>query len=583
MPLSDGQVLLAVGGNNRSIRLWNPATGLIVSRLDPPDRHGTPILGPVQSMTAVPMPEGRTVVAAFLAQPFRPDLQVHLWGPFRLEDPVSAALPGLSLTAKAAMVAAVPSADRPTLATVEETIDGDWPLRLHDLATRREQRATIAGSGGRRVERWAVLRVRDETLLAAVVERVVKLWAIQRGLFGLRVTPYGDPLTGHAGAVRDVVALAMPDGRSLIATAADDGTIRLWSPTPDRQEAAPPDNEWFSTSRGVDPALDVTSIAAGALPDGRPWLATGSRDEWFRLWDTERGTLARPPVESQVDRTTWFTGSATVAVVPMPDGSTLLAAGSGHVVRLVDPATGSSGPAAELGRIPWGRWSSSGPDNARLLGDARIAAFAPVVAMAVVLAPGQGTILAVAGGRTVQLWTPTAAGLRLRRLSVQAESDQDIRAVAFVRRSAGGALLAIATAGQLELREADTGSPLSVQPVSVAAMAAVPMPGGSTMLAVGEDDGAVRLWSPDTLLPVGGPMLTHRGRVRAIATSRGALVSGGDDQTLRWWDPVRGTEVRVLPLGLPISGLATWGSMVFVATGEGLLRLDLDEGGGAPS
>ena len=38
--------------------------------------------------------------------------------------------------------------------------------------------------------------------------------------------PVGDPLTGHTGAVTGVAF--SPDGQRLLATASDDGTVRLW-------------------------------------------------------------------------------------------------------------------------------------------------------------------------------------------------------------------------------------------------------------------------------------------------------------------------------------------------------------------
>ncbi|WP_240677097.1 hypothetical protein [Actinacidiphila soli] len=41
-------------------------------------------------------------------------------------------------------------------------------------------------------------------------------------------TPVGAPLTGHTGEVRAVAGFAAPDGRTLLATAGGDGTVRVW-------------------------------------------------------------------------------------------------------------------------------------------------------------------------------------------------------------------------------------------------------------------------------------------------------------------------------------------------------------------
>ncbi|WP_327003455.1 hypothetical protein OHA72_51690 [Dactylosporangium sp. NBC_01737] len=581
VPLPDGREVLAVGGNNRAVRLWDPEAGESPGRLD----AGAHALYAVRHLAVVPGPDRRITIATGHETVFTGDPRVQLWNPVEPGGP-AATLPNRSLSGKAALVAPMPTAGgRTLLAVVEEGIGDERTLRLHDLAKNREWHTGIAGPGigerRHRVARWSVLPLRGHTLLAASVDRVVKLWSVRRGLLRLRVEPYGDALTGHLGAVRDVVAVPMSDGRALVATAADDGTIRLWSPARDRGYAAPPKGAWFRTSTGVDPALAVTSVAAGTSPDGRAWLATASRDEWVRLWDPEHGTPAQPPMDPQADRTTWFTGTATVAAVPMPDGSALLATGSGHIVRLVDPATGASGAATELGPVRWHPWRGSDkPVNALMLGEERIAAFAPVVAMAALALPDGDAMLAVAGGRTVRLFAPTGR-LGLRRLEPQARTDEDIRLVALLPRPAGAPLLAIATDATLQFSDAGSGALLSVHHVAVRALAAVPMADGSTLLATGDEDGVVRLWTPDTGLPSGEPVGRHRGAVRALAVRHGLLLSGGEDRTLRWWDPGHGGAVRALPLGVAVSGLATSGPMVVVATGEGLLRIDPDETAGA--
>jgi WD40 repeat protein len=78
------------------------------------------------------------------------------------------------------------------------------------------------------------------------------------------------------------------------------------------------------------------------LPDGRTLLATGSIDQWVRLWDP----TTRTPVGDLLTRHTGRVSA--VAAVPLPDGRTLLATGSQDgTVRLWDPASG-----AGLKRLP---------------------------------------------------------------------------------------------------------------------------------------------------------------------------------------------------------------------------------------
>jgi WD40 repeat protein len=586
--LRDGQVLLAIGGRNGSVRLWDPVTGRLRGRLDRPDTPGwldrpnTPGrfggTGPVRSMAAVPSPDGGTVLATCYESLWGGGSRVHLWDPDRPgtgRDGPMTTLPNKDILGEVVAVASMTAHGRAFLAAVEEGLGQKPTLRLYDLAKGQESNTAIAGPDYD-VGRWAVLPFRDGTLLAATVDRVVKLWTVRKSWRRVRLESFGGALTGHLGTIRDIVTVPISDGRGLIATAADDGTIRLWSPARASREAELPRKAWFRTSTGVDPALTVTSVAAGTSPGGRTWLATGSRDERVRLWDTELGTLVQPPMNPQTGRTTWFTGSVTVAPVPMPDGSALLATGSGHILRLVDPQTGASGAAAELARIEWQRWSSNEPVNARMLREEHVAGFAPIVAMVGVLPPGGSTVLVVAGGRTVQFWAPTAR-LELRRLDRQVTTHGHIRAVAAVPHSTDDMRLAIATDRTLQIWGAGAEPAIAVHTESIRALAAVPTADGSTMLASGDEKGAIRFWSPDTGHPLGEPIYAHRAAVRALAVGGGLLLSGGDDQTLRMWDADTGVAVHEMPLGVTVSGLAVSGSTLFVTTGEGLLAMDLDE------
>ena len=72
------------------------------------------------------------------------------------------------------------------------------------------------------------------------------------------------------------------------------------------------------------------------LPDGRTLLAAGSANGTVRLWDPTTGTPVGDPL-------TGHTKSVlAVAAVLLPDGRTLLATGSDdRTVRLWDPATGT--------------------------------------------------------------------------------------------------------------------------------------------------------------------------------------------------------------------------------------------------
>jgi WD40 repeat protein len=64
--------------------------------------------------------------------------------------------------------------------------------------------------------------------------------------------------------------VALPDGRTLLATGSTDRTVRLWDPT-----TGPPLTGHTS---------GVRSVTAAALSDGRTLLASGSADRTMIVW-----------------------------------------------------------------------------------------------------------------------------------------------------------------------------------------------------------------------------------------------------------------------------------------------------------
>ena len=114
----------------------------------------------------------------------------------------------------------------------------------------------------------------------------------------------GEPLTGHTGWVSSVAFGTGPDGRLLLASGSDDGTVRLWDPL-----TGAPVGEPLTGHTGA-----VSSVAFGTGPDGRLLLASGSGDRTVRLWDPVTGAPVGEPL-------TGHTGEVTsVAFGTAPDG-----------------------------------------------------------------------------------------------------------------------------------------------------------------------------------------------------------------------------------------------------------------------
>ena len=210
----DGR-LLATGGDDRTARLWDPATG--EHRRTLPGHHG-PVRGVAFS------PDGRLLATA------SDDGTARLWDPATGEH--RRTLPGHDST----VLGLAFSLDGRLLATAS----WDRTARLWDPAT-GEHRRTLTGHDG---EVTGVAFSPDGRLLAtAGGDGTARLWDPATG-------EHRHTLTGHSGGV-GAVAFS-PDGR-LLATAGGDGTARLWDAGHRRAPAHPPRPPQPGLERGVQP------------------------------------------------------------------------------------------------------------------------------------------------------------------------------------------------------------------------------------------------------------------------------------------------------------------------------------------
>jgi WD40 repeat protein len=616
LTLPDGRVILASGGVDRTVRLWDPLSGLPVGEPLTGHRRAVSVLAPVAlSGGAVLLATGGS------------DGTVRMW------DPGSGAEVGRAFSAHRGAVSAMAQLTLSDGRRVLATGGADGIVQLWDpptgeavgrpLAGHRNAVSAIArltGPGGRVV------------LVTGSADRTLRWWNPDDQ------TAVGRPVSGHIGAIWSIVPVVAA-GRTMVATSGDDNAVRWWESDPPRAAGDPlelpsgthtamvpmPDGTTplilanDGTMHRWDPGTGklaqgslkghagaLATATAVVLPDGRTLLATGGHDGTVRLWHPFAPSPTDPLAFAEgYQPEPGETGSVLAAVPVMsPDGHHLLATGGDDGrTRMWEPAAGEAVEVRlDLGagqRIRSLAVTRSGDDRV-LLATGRDQSvevwdvatrrrYGPGVvdhtrwlsAMALFSVPGLGTLLATGDDAgLVQLWDAARGSATGPPLTGHGGT---LTAATAITSADGRTLLATgADDGTMRLWDPRTGvavgEPLPGHERGVAAIAGVPAGPGVTLLATASGAGLVRLWDPDTGLLAGRVLTGHTGAVTGIAglgRSDGHLVLAtcGGDGTLRIWDATTGRSLHVFPLGFTPVTVAAAGRWLAAGGDAGLVLL----------
>ncbi|WP_329554682.1 trypsin-like peptidase domain-containing protein [Streptomyces sp. NBC_00696] len=406
------------------------------------------------------------------------------------------------------------------------------------------------------------------TLASAGNDGTVRLWNPDTGE-EVRV------LRGHAGAVRALCALPTKQG-ILLASAGNDGIVRLWNPdTGETRGTFEGHTGWITALCSID-------------RNDQNLLASAGNDGTVRLWNLDSGEEVRV-LQAHAGAV------RALCTLPTKQGVLLVSAGNDGAIRLWEPDTGNVVQVLEDGSGWVTAMCVIDLDGRALLASARIdgpVLLQDISGETVCSLEGAGglitalhplevegrTLLVSAGDDRLIYLKDAVTGDEVRVLEGHTEVVQDVCLVV----SDGRALLASA-GNDNTVRLWDTGTQgvvTMVEPLEplepVEALCVVEGEQGTLLASVGHG-GTLRLWDPDT----GETRLTikaHTSDITALCAidvgGRILLASAGSDRIMRLSCPDTGESVRALETN-------EWSvrAMCQVSTGGRILLAAADDDG----
>jgi WD40 repeat protein len=396
-------------------------------------------------------------------------------------------------------------------------------VQVWDLSNGREQK--LPGHQGSVYD----LAFRDDKqLVSSSRDGTVRVWDVEQG------TLIGDPITGHDGIVNSIAffgphliscsndgtirfwnldathlpightktvrsVAVSPDGR-LIATGADDKSVRLWN--------------FGSPQPGWELGHHDGPVRAVAFsPDGSR-LVSASEDGTVREWDVASGRPVGPTTMRHEKN------GKVYSVAFSPDGRRIVSGSDDHTVRLWDAETGA-------------KLAQNTGDKAQH----RV--------YAVAFSPDGSRIVTGGDDDKVHVWDAVnLAGASLKEIGEPLSGHQDpVWTVAF---SPNGQVIASGSAdNSVRLWDAHTGNQIGDPLPERDVVWGVAFSRDGKQLASASGGNTVQLWNAKTRDPIGDPLKGHSGAVNSVAfgpPDRKRLYSASDDNTVRVWPTTASPE-----------------------------------------
>jgi len=361
----------------------------------------------------------------------------------------------------------------------------------------------------------------DGRLLVVACERDVHLWTLHPD----PRKPSWVNLGGHGGNVN--CATFSPDGL-YIASASDDGTIRIWSAGSGQSAVQPM------------PAHEQAVWSVVVSHDGAS-IISGSSDNSVRVWNAHTGEATLPPL-------TGHTGTV-LSVSISPDGDLIASGSEDLTIRFWDAQLGAAAGEPMRGHTKsvWAvtfshdrRWLASASDDctARLWDVATRQALAvgPLRcqkgANTVAFSPDDGIVAAGDDSGLVHLWRTDTGEQAREPLHT---NDRRVWSVAF--SPDGTQLVSGGGDNAARIWDLNAGQCLHVLQGHTNEVQSVAWSLDGRQIGTGSWDDTIRLWDALT----GAPLATLRGHTNAVLSvaftpDAQFIISGSDDTTIRKWD-----------------------------------------------
>ena len=306
--LSDGRAIAITGAHDGTIRTWDLATGEMI---------GGPISGhpgSVRTISHTNLPDGRTVIVTGGNEG-----TVRMWELPTENAPASLSLPSASVF----------NMVRAQIAGRRDVVVGgltDGTICLWDISTGEALNQPIIAHSK---IIWAVSYMRtpqgQDIAISASQDGTTRLWDLNTS------QPIGQ-LAQPPGLTFALACTRLADGRAVVITGGSDPVMRIWDLETGR-ELSQIRTHRKGPRKGRGSILDITAITSTFLPDGRQVVLTGHETGTIRVWDLATGQRVGRPMVSRDPGNPSNAEISAIACIQLPDGQVIAVAGSEDTTR----------------------------------------------------------------------------------------------------------------------------------------------------------------------------------------------------------------------------------------------------------